>query len=248
MQSIYLPSRLLDNLDRLNRNFLWRSSEFKRKMHWVGWSTVTQPKIEGGLGIQTAKGKNLAYLAKLNRRFHSEKDALWVQVLRKKYMTRSRVASPNESSLPISRIWKAMRKGLDIFAKGTRWSLGRDITSIFGLIINWTSNSPLRAIVQGPLTRGEEDIKVKDIVSDLGWDWRKISIILPSQIVMEIRAMPHSCVASSEDWLIWAATSNGQFNLSSAYLLSIQQLEPHQYFNGNWIWKVNVLPRVQFFI
>lgn len=106
----------------------------------------------------------------------------------------------------------------------------------------------MRAIVQGHLTRGEEDIKVKDIVLDLGWDWRKISIILPSQVVMEIRAMPHSCVASSEDRLIWAATSNGQFNLSSAYLLSIQQPEPHQYFNGNWIWKLNVLPRVQFFI
>lgn len=79
----------------------------------------------------------------------------------------------------------------------------------------------MRAIVQGHLTRGEEDIKVKDIVLDLGWDWRKISIILPSQVVMEIRAMPHSCVASSEDRLIWAATFNGQFNLSSAYLLSI---------------------------
>jgi len=40
--------------------------------------------------------------------------------------------------------------------------------------------------VQGPFTRGEEDIKVKDLVSDLGWDWGKISITLPSQIVMEI--------------------------------------------------------------
>lgn len=107
----------------------------KRKMNWVGWSKVIRPKTEGGLGIQTAKGGNLSYLAKFNWRFHSEKDALWVQVLRKKYMTRRRVASPNESSLPSSHIWKAMRKGLNIFAKGTRWSLGRDSNIIFGLII-----------------------------------------------------------------------------------------------------------------
>ena len=102
--------------------------------------------------------------------------------------------------------------------------------------------------MQGPFTRGEEDIKVKDLVSDLGWDWGKIYITLPSQIVMEIRAMPHSCIASTEDRLIWAATSNGQFNLSNAYLLTIQKLKPHHSFNGIWVWKLNVLPRVQFFI
>ena len=65
---------------------------------------------------------------------------------------------------------------------------------------------------------------------------------------MEIRAMPHSCIASLKDRLIWAASSNGQFNLSSAYLLSIQQLDPHHSFNGIWVWKLNALPRVQFFI
>jgi len=60
MQSYLLPARILDNLDRMNRNFLWGSSDSKRKIHWVGWKKVTRPVEEGGLGIQTAKGKNLA--------------------------------------------------------------------------------------------------------------------------------------------------------------------------------------------
>lgn len=72
-----------------------------------------------------------------------------------------------------------MRKGLDIFAKGIRWSLGRD-SNINFWFDNWTSNGPLRATMQGPLMRGEEDFKVKDLVLDLGWDWGKISITLPS--------------------------------------------------------------------
>ena len=37
-------------------------------MYWVGWDKVTKPKVEGGLGIQTAKGRNMAYLSKLNWR------------------------------------------------------------------------------------------------------------------------------------------------------------------------------------
>ena len=37
MQGIYLPGRILDGIDRVNRNFLWGSSETTRKIHWVGW-------------------------------------------------------------------------------------------------------------------------------------------------------------------------------------------------------------------
>ena len=66
MQGTYLPGRILDVLDRVNRNFLWGSSETKRKLHWVGWQKVTNSKEEGGLGLQEAKGRNTALLAKLN--------------------------------------------------------------------------------------------------------------------------------------------------------------------------------------
>ena len=38
----------------------------KKKKHWIGWNKITKPKKEGGLGFQTAKGKNTALLAKLN--------------------------------------------------------------------------------------------------------------------------------------------------------------------------------------
>jgi len=36
MQDTYLPGRILDGIDRVNRNFLWGSSETTRKIHWVG--------------------------------------------------------------------------------------------------------------------------------------------------------------------------------------------------------------------
>lgn len=50
----------------MNRNFLWGTSEAAKKIHWVGWQKVTKPKDEGGLGLQTAKGRNISLLAKLN--------------------------------------------------------------------------------------------------------------------------------------------------------------------------------------
>ena len=36
MQSNLLPSKVLEGIDRVNRNFLWGSTENKGKMHWMG--------------------------------------------------------------------------------------------------------------------------------------------------------------------------------------------------------------------
>ena len=47
--------------------------DLARKIHWVGWQKVTKPKDEGGFGLQTAKGRNIALLAKLNWRLATKK-------------------------------------------------------------------------------------------------------------------------------------------------------------------------------
>ena len=51
IQSNLLPNKVLEGVDRVNRNFLWGSAENKRKLHLVGWKKVTKPKEEGGLGL-----------------------------------------------------------------------------------------------------------------------------------------------------------------------------------------------------
>ena len=36
MQSCMLPGHVLEGIDRVNRNFLWGSTDSSKKMHWVG--------------------------------------------------------------------------------------------------------------------------------------------------------------------------------------------------------------------
>ena len=95
------------------------SSETTRKIHWIGWQKVTKPKDEGGLGLQEAKGINTALLAKLNWRFHTKDDALWVKVLKGKYYSNRRLNAINMARLPCSQIWRAIKKGRDTFNKGS---------------------------------------------------------------------------------------------------------------------------------
>lgn len=71
MQGTMLPVHVCEKLDKMNRDFLWGSTNERRNMHMVGWSKIVKSKDEGGLGIQEARAKNIALLSKVNwRMFH----------------------------------------------------------------------------------------------------------------------------------------------------------------------------------
>lgn len=74
MQCCKLPARVCDDVDRIVRDFLCRSTSDKKKIHLVGWNKVTNPKELGGLGIFQAKAQNSALLAKLCWRIASSLD------------------------------------------------------------------------------------------------------------------------------------------------------------------------------
>ena len=159
MQCAHLPGEVLDGLDKVNRNFLWGTSKAAIKIHWVRWHKVTKPKDEGGLGLKTAKGRNVA---KLNWRLCTEKDAPWAQVLRSKFYTSRRGNSINANRLPCSRIWTAIQKGREVLTKGSMWMIGRDSKLNFWYS-NRTKKGPLQQLIQGPLTQEASMLEVKDV-------------------------------------------------------------------------------------
>lgn len=48
---------------------------------------------------------------------------------------------------------------------------------------------------------GEERLKIRDVVSDKGWDWAKISMVLPMPIKLDIQAIPYAIATSRPDKL-----------------------------------------------
>ena len=57
MQCCKIPTRICDKVDKLTSNFLWGSTEDRRKLHMVGWNKVTNPTNLGGLGIFQMKAQ-----------------------------------------------------------------------------------------------------------------------------------------------------------------------------------------------
>ncbi|KAK9278664.1 hypothetical protein L1049_028238 [Liquidambar formosana] len=84
MQTTALPVSICNSLDKMTRDFIWGSTTDHRKVHLVGWDTVTKPRNLGGLGIRRTAIANKVCLAKLNWNLaHDTKP--WAQALKAKY-------------------------------------------------------------------------------------------------------------------------------------------------------------------
>ena len=114
----------------------------------------------------------------------------------------------------------------------------------------WLPKGRLRELMEGPLTRGEAELTVKQCFDENN-DWipSSISFDLPESVLNSILAIPFSFDPHSVDELMWAFSKNGFFSLKSAYLIA-RGLNPLNLntMSFNWVWKTKTPPKVQFFM
>lgn len=85
MQYQKLPKKICHTIDKIQRNFLWRSTSKKRKLHYINWDKITSPKDKGGLGLHKAELKKQALISGLSWRMFTNSTALWAKALLLKY-------------------------------------------------------------------------------------------------------------------------------------------------------------------
>ncbi len=248
MQSTALPSRICNTLDRINRNFLWGSSEEKKKMHMVGWDKICRAKSLGGLGLYACKPRNVALLAKLNWRLLQEKDALWARTILAKYSPNGVMEIDKRLNRCGSSTWRGIKKGHEVFRKGLRWVV-RNGQGVSFWHDKWVGENPIRDVIQGPLLSHEDSLRVCDVVEGVGnWDLSRVSMIIPKPICDSIRAIPVCPLRQQEDCIAWDSR-NGEFCLKLAYLLACKPPAGCIHDSpSNWIWKVPTSPRIRFFL
>ena len=247
MQGAVLPVHLCEKIDRISRDFLWGSSAEKKKLHLVGWSRIIMPKKDGGLGIQQARAKNIALLAKLNWRLYHEKDALWSKIVLNKYCSRARRISKDPDKLPCSSVWNAIKAGFPVFEKGVCWIAGTNSKLLFWKN-NWLKGCSVRDMIEGPLTQSESELTVANVFQEGRWCWEKISFELPKDVLERVLSVPMQLFGEKEDTLIWKFSQNGEFSAASAYNLARNGGESPGIFSGDWLWNIDTAPKIQHFI
>ena len=217
MQCHNLPAKVCDSIDKMTRDFIWGSTEERRRMHMVRWSTVTLPKELGGLGLYSMKHRNEVILAKLCWRLAHEEGKPWANMLLAKYLCPSRLTEEGRK-LPFSRIWVACRKGGPIYVKGLRWTV-RNGDSVNMWMDFLLPNERLRELIVGPLNCGEVVLTVRQCFDENhGWKPSSISFELPTSVLSTIKATPFSYIPQANDSLMWAYSKNASFSIQAAYL------------------------------
>jgi hypothetical protein len=222
-----LPEKILNKVDKLNRDFIWGSTDTKKKkLHLVSWKKITKPKSAGGLGLMAAKPNNLALAAKLCWRFKTKAHEPWAQVLKGKYPD---CARPRKYAL--SRSWLTILKGESICNVGFRWLVGNNCSLNFWSD-TWLKIGNIRSLIVGPLHKGEGQLCINNLLVDGVWLLHLLSFDLPLHIALSIRATPIRIAFDGKDTLSWNSNVNGGFDTKDAYLLAAGGNSASHCFNG----------------
>ncbi|GLT63048.1 hypothetical protein SLA2020_356420 [Shorea laevis] len=243
MQTMLLPASVHTELDQISRNFIWGSEDNQKRIHLVGWQTVTQPKVLGGLGLKSSKEANLAAMSKLNWRLYTEKDKLWCNVFRSKYNLSDCHSPLSTSGSPI---WKAIVKGYDTFRAGIKW-IPRSGGNVRFWIDCWCCDIPLISCIYGPHTPGFELITVAEFFTAGASAADLIAYPIPTDIEPLIQAVPISLFALRDDTFSWVGSSNGSFSSASAYCIT-KNLPLKLLEDWRWVWKSYTYPKIQYFL
>jgi hypothetical protein len=81
-----VPVGVRKRLDFYRSRFFWQTDENRTKYRLDNWNIICRPKDQGGLGIKSLELKNKCLLSKWLYRLAVERDGVWLQLLRNKYL------------------------------------------------------------------------------------------------------------------------------------------------------------------
>ena len=123
MQYAKLPKILCNEMEKIQRSFLWGDTDLSRKPHLVGWDICCLPKNEGDLGIKRPHHMNDAFLMKMLWNLITKPNDLWCKVLYSKYGRNKDLRVAIDSKSYDSPLWKALTGIWEQFQQNIVWQL-----------------------------------------------------------------------------------------------------------------------------
>lgn len=117
MQCFNIPMSILNEVEKLCRNFFLGQKDEERKMAWVYWEKICGSERDGGLGMRNLEVFNKAMLAKQAWRILKYMTSLMVKVLKNKYFPKSTLMEVMVSP-QASYMWKSILSARKLLGRG----------------------------------------------------------------------------------------------------------------------------------
>ena len=251
MTCFKLPVSLCKRIQSALTRFWWDDRDGTKKIDWVAWSKMIQPKDNGGLEFREIQSFNDAYLAKLSWRLLQNPTCLLGRILLPKYCKDEGLITVTETDA-ISHGWRGILIGRDLLTQNMGWAVGNG-TSINVWTDAWLShNAQARPMGPAPALLMTTTVADLFVPETREWDIERIQQILP-HAERAIRAIKPSRMGAP-DKRIWLLTPNGEYSVKTGYAAALlnKPIElDMQIPEINWqkcVWKLQTTPKIKLFI
>ena len=159
-----LPLTLCHEIEVLIWKFWWGERGNRRKIHWVKWADLCEPKSKGGMGFKELPLFNDSLLAKQIWRLLHNKNSLFYRIFKSKFFPNCSIIEAKEGRGG-SYAWKSILHGREVIRRGAKWRVGNgESIKVWG--DNWLP-SLSHPRIQGPLTAEMQEAKVSSLINPI---------------------------------------------------------------------------------
>ena len=216
MNVFLIPPSVLEELHKMLNSFWWGSRrEGHWVIHWQRWERLCVRKEEGGLGLYDLRLFNLALLGKQGWNLLTKPHTLVARVFKEKYFPSGDYLSFNLGSNP-SFVWKSIWSVKEVVKLGYRMRIGSgEITSVWN--DPWVRHLP-NFWVQSMIMQGLEDLKVSDLLLELGRRNEEFIHQILSPIEAPIVCGQLFSRSQEHGFPIWHHSSSGLYTVNLAMI------------------------------
>ena len=219
MQCFNLPVSLLNEIEKLCRNFFWGQQHNEKKVAWVSWEKICRSKKEGGLGMRNLVVFNKAMLAKQAWRVLKFPHSLMAKVLKNKYFPHTSFMDVRVSPLA-SYTWKSILSARQLLERGVRKVVGNGAAIVLWSD-PWIPTLPNFRVLKRVQPEGGPRM-VNEVIVEGKWDKAELRKYLTQWEIGEILKIPIPITSPSDKWM-WHYTKSGDFSVRSAYFVELER-------------------------
>ncbi|KAI0508103.1 hypothetical protein KFK09_014237 [Dendrobium nobile] len=117
-----VPKRLLHELEKMCRSFIWHKSDGTKGMHYIAWNDICKPRSLGGLGLHFPLHKIGSLRSKVTWNYIQKPYSLLHRVMKNKYG--DNVMNGAQRNIN-SNAWQILVDGVRNLKMAIRWKVGR---------------------------------------------------------------------------------------------------------------------------